>query len=200
MQAKRDLRWAILRARDALSSQDIRRCSEAAGSRLFTLPEFGSAGTVMFFVSFGSEIETRPMIEQALKLGKRVVVPRAQPARRALTPCELRHPAEELIPGHYGILEPKPGCAVVPTEEIELVVVPGVAWGEDGYRVGYGGGYYDRFLRRCKQALRVGLAFEMQVVPEVPHGRSDLPVDLLVTEAVVRRFARPPRRGRERTA
>ncbi len=196
MHAKRDLRKAILQERDALSIQEIRRRSEAASSRLFALPEFEKAYTIMFFVSFGSEIETKPMLEQAQKLGKRVVAPRSQPARRLLIPCEVRNPTEELIPGHYGILEPKSECAVVPIEEIELVVVPGVAWGEDGYRVGYGGGYYDRFLRRCKQALRVGLALEMQVVPSVPHSRSDLPVDLLVTENKVRRFMRPVRQGR----
>ncbi len=69
-----------------------------------------------------------------------------------------------------------------------MVIVPGVAWSEDGFRVGYGGGYYDHFLPTLPQAARVGLAFELQVVPTVPHNRKDEPVDLLVTETGVRRF------------
>jgi 5-formyltetrahydrofolate cyclo-ligase len=77
---------------------------------------------------------------------------------------------------------------VVAAEEVEAVLVPGAAWGEDGYRVGYGGGYYDRFLGRVKQAHWVGLGLEVQVVPEVPHGARDLGVDVLVTEERVRRF------------
>jgi 5-formyltetrahydrofolate cyclo-ligase len=142
----------------------------------------------MFFVSFGSEIDTIPMIERALALGKRVAAPRADPVSRTLTPCELPSPSEDLVPGAHGIREPKPHCPPVDPAELDLVVVPGVAWSEDGYRIGYGGGYYDRFLERCVRAARVGLGFEMQVMPEVPHGQADLPVDILVTDARVRCF------------
>ena len=71
------------------------------------------------------------------------------------------------------------------------------AWGADGYRVGYGGGYYDRFLAQAPRAVRVGLGLEVQVVPSVPHGPQDLPVDVLVTDARVRRFgAREDARAR----
>jgi len=188
MQAKRELRRVVITARDGLSPSDIRRRSEAAGSRLFALPPFQAAGTIMFFVSFGSEIDTILMIERALGLSKRVAAPRADPVSRVLTPCELRSPAEDLTPGAYGIREPKPHCPPVDPAELDLVVVPGVAWSEDGYRIGYGGGYYDRFLVHCERAARVGLAFEMQVLPGVPHGPEDLPVHILVTDARVRCF------------
>ena len=72
--------------------------------------------------------------------------------------------------------------------QIDAVVVPAVVWGEDGYRVGYGGGYYDRFLARLEGARSIGLGLEMQVVPRVPHGPNDVPVEVLVTDARVRRF------------
>jgi len=144
----------------------------------------------MFFVSFGSEIDTVPMIEAALAQGKRVAAPRAHPESRELTPCEIRNIAEDLAPGAHNIREPKAHCQPVSLDQIDLVIVPAAAWGDDGYRVGYGGGYYDRFLSRLPRATRVGLGFEMQVVPRVPREPQDLPVDILVTEAGVRRFAR----------
>jgi len=146
----------------------------------------------MFFVSFGSEMETLPMIEQALAQGKRVAAPRADPERRALIPCEIRDPQQDLAPGAHNIQEPKPHCPAVDLEAIDVVAVPAAVWAEDGHRLGYGGGYYDRFLARLPGAVRVGLGLEVQVVPEVPHGPDDLPVDVLVTDTEVRRFLRPP--------
>ena len=76
----------------------------------------------------------------------------------------------------------------MPLDEIDAVIVPAAVWGEDGYRVGYGGGYYDRFLLRVLSAVRIGFGLELQVVPAVPHEEQDLPVDVLVTDAGVRRF------------
>lgn len=189
MKCKSELRRAVVARRDSLSPCEIRLRSGAASSRLFELPEVGEARVVMFFVSFGSEIDTVPMIGRALAEGKRVAAPRADPGRRGLTPCEIRDLEADLAPGAHGIREPKAHCPVVDLAAIEVVVVPAAAWGEDGHRVGYGGGYYDRFLAGLKRAHRVGLGLEVQVVPEVPHGPDDLPVEVLVTEAGVRRFA-----------
>jgi 5-formyltetrahydrofolate cyclo-ligase len=198
MECKSGLRGAVLSRRDRLSPTEIRRQSAAAGSRLFALPEFAGARTVMFFVSFGSEVDTVPMIERAISQGKRVVAPRADPESRSLAACEIGDPGRDTAPGAHGIREPKSQCPAVDPESIDVVVVPAVVWGEDGYRLGYGGGYYDRFLRRATRAVRVGLGMEMQVVGEVPHCGHDLPVDVLVTEAGVRRFGR--RGGREEEA
>ncbi|HUU53725.1 MAG TPA: 5-formyltetrahydrofolate cyclo-ligase [Armatimonadota bacterium] len=189
MECKPDLRRAAITRRDNLPAQEIRRRSAAASSHLFGLPEFRFAATAMFFVSFGSEIDTLPMIETALAQGKRVAAPRADPGSRALLPCEIRNAAEDLAPGAHNIQEPRAHCPPVALEEIDLVIVPAAVWGEDGYRIGYGGGYYDRFLVRLPRATRVGLGLETQVVAQVPHGPQDLPVDCLVTEAGVRRFA-----------
>jgi len=195
MKCKADLRRALLARRDELPPHEIRRLSAAASSRFFALPEVAAARVIMFFVSFGSEVDTAPMIAQTLAEGKRVAAPRADPGSRTLTPCEIRDPGRDLAPGAHNIREPKPSCPAVPLEELDVVVVPAVVWGENGYRIGYGGGYYDHFLPRVPRAARLGLGFELQVLPEVPHGAGDLPVDLLVTDAKVRRF--PPRRARQ---
>lgn len=190
MKCKAHLRRAAVAQRDDLSAQEIRRCSAAASSRLFQLPEVAAAHTIMFFVSFGSEIDTLPMIETALAQGTRVVAPRAHPDSRELTPCQIRSIAEDLALGAHNIREPKAHCPPIPLDEIDVIIVPAAAWGEDGYRVGYGGGYYDRFLSRVPHAARVGLGLEIQTVPRVPREPQDLPVDILVTDAGVRRFAR----------
>ncbi len=195
MKCKSALRRAILAQRDAISAQEVRRRSEAVSSRLFGLPEFAEARVVMFFVSFGSELDTVPMIRQAVAEGKRAAAPRASPGTRELTPCEIRDVGADLAVGAHGIREPKLHCPEVRPEEIDVVLVPAAVWGEDGYRIGYGGGYYDRFLARLPHARRIGLGLEVQVVPAVPHGEHDLPVEALVTEAAVRRFGGAGERG-----
>ncbi len=196
MQSKSNLRRGVIARRDDLSSHKIRRLSAAAGSHLFGLPEFKSARTVMFFVSFGSEIDTLPMIRRALAEGKRVAAPAAEPSRRQLCPREVGDTSADLAPGAHNIREPKSRCRPVGLDEIDLVIVPAAVWSADGYRIGYGGGYYDRFLARVPHAGWIGLGFETQVVDSVPHGPHDLPVHALVTEAGVRRF----RQVRERNA
>ncbi len=197
MESKSQLRRIVIARRDNLPAQEIRRLSAAASSHLFGLPELRAADTAMFFVSFGSEIHTIPMIENALAQGMRVAAPAADPATRVLTPRQIRSVAADLAPGAHGIQEPRADCPPVPREEIDVIIVPAAVWGADGYRVGYGGGYYDRFLAGAPRVARVGLGLEVQVVPSVPHGPQDLQVDVLVTEARVRRFgARQDARAR----
>jgi 5-formyltetrahydrofolate cyclo-ligase len=190
MKCKSDLRRTVLSRRGSLPSGEIARCSALAADHLLSLPEFAHAGTVMFFVSFGSEVRTLDMIERALEQGKRVAAPRADPGSRELVPHELRHPEQDLEPGAHNIKEPITSCPAIPLDEVEVVIVPAAVWGEDGYRVGYGGGYYDRFLQRVPGAVRIGLGLEMQVVAGTPRQCHDLPVDILVTETGIRRFPR----------
>jgi 5-formyltetrahydrofolate cyclo-ligase len=189
MKCKSTLRRDVLARRNQLPPDEIRRLSEAASSRFFGLPEVTAAQVVMFFVSFGSELDTLPMIRRALAEGKGVAAPQTDPATRKLTPRDIRDLDKDLARGAHSIREPRPRCPEVDLSAIDVVVVPAAVWGQDGYRVGYGGGYYDRFLARLKGAVRIGLGLEMQVVAEVPHGPRDLPVDILVTDARVRRFA-----------
>jgi len=190
MEGKSELRRRIIAERDRLPAPGIRRKSAAASSRLLALPEFQAAGTVMFFITFGSEIETLPSIQAAISQGKRIAAPRAEPHSRSLQPYLIADLKADLAPGFHGISEPRAHCPPAALDEIDAVIVPAAVWAQDGYRVGYGGGYYDRFLGRVPSAVRIGFGFEMQVVAEVPHGDGDLPVDILVTDALVRRFAR----------
>ena len=135
-------------------------------------------------MNFRSEVETLSLIQQCLSEGKKVSVPLTVPENSRLIPYNISDPATELRPGYCGIPEPDPmRLQTVSPGEIDVVIVPGSVFDEKGGRLGYGGGYYDRFLSNdAPQALRVGLAFELQVVPEVPTLLHDQQLHYLVTE------------------
>jgi 5-formyltetrahydrofolate cyclo-ligase len=183
------LRAEILARRNALTARQIADRSSRAGDHLFSAPEFAAAHVVMFFITFGSEIHTLPMIVRALAEGKRIAAPRSERTTRSLIPAEITDPDPDLVPGAHRILEPAPHCLAVEPDLLDVVIVPAAVWAEDGYRVGYGAGYYDRFLSRNPRAARIGLGFEVQVVPCVPRDAHDLPVDLLVTDVGIRTYS-----------
>jgi 5-formyltetrahydrofolate cyclo-ligase len=179
---KREIRKRILTLRNAMPPESIAEKSGEIVRRLMELREIRDSSTLMVFLSFGSEVLTDDLIRWGWSEGKRIVVPLCRPESRELTPCRIDG-FDELETGHYGIREPKAGrLRSVPRAEIDAVIVPAVAFDRRGYRVGYGGGYYDRFLPECPQAANIGAAFACQIVPEVPSDRYDLAVDRIVTE------------------
>ncbi|MGH2529741.1 MAG: 5-formyltetrahydrofolate cyclo-ligase [Actinomycetota bacterium] len=183
-QRKRALRSRVRAVRDALTPEERARGSEAATTNLFALPEMNGASTVMTFWSFGSEIDTGPTIRRLTEQGRRVVLPKVE--GRTIVAVGYR-PGDPVTEASFGAMEPTDGD-VLPPEAVDVVVAPGLAFDRLGYRVGYGGGFYDRFLRRTgSDAVTIGLCFAVQVVDEVPHRRGDRPMDLVVTdEGVIR--------------
>lgn len=182
---KIQLRRKIATLRDTLSPEVREEYSARIRERLESLPEYQAAGVVSYFVSFRSEVNTVPVIQDALENGKRVLLPITELEKKQLIFSELRNFAIELSPGAYGILEPgREYIRPVPGEEIDIVLAPGLVFDLRGYRVGYGGGFYDRFLASLEERpLVVALAFDLQVIKEpVPHEKYDIPVDLIVTE------------------
>lgn len=182
---KKELRKKILALRDALSLEARQRKSTSIHSRLFSLPEFTGAKTIAFFVSFRSEVLTKTMIKEAIAVGKVVAVPVTDLIHRRLTFSHVVDYVADLAPGTWGILEPKPDrVRPVALEEIDLVITPGAVFNHRGDRIGYGGGFYDGLLKSWqKKGTSVALAFELQVVEEVPVDRdSDEAVDIIITE------------------
>jgi len=182
------IRRSMISLRARLSREEVLGASERIQEKLFDLPKFVAARVVSSYVAKkeNGEVETEGLIRESLKMGKRVVVPFVQGAGE-LSFCELKDYDSELEPGAFGILEPKSSNRrEFPLREIELMVVPGVAFDLDGYRLGYGRGYYDRALRRVSsenpKALFVGLAHDFQVLDELPRGKADVPVDVIITE------------------
>lgn len=175
---KRAVRRAAIERRDLLSVEERSDKSERILEGLLSLPEVGAAGTVMAFWSFGSEVETSALIERLHEAGKRVVLPRI--AEREIAAVAYA-PGDPVTATSFGAMEPA-GADVVTAEDVDVVIVPGVAFDRRGGRVGYGGGFYDRLFSRAPAVPAVAVAFAVQLVDEVPQGRSDRRVDAIITE------------------
>ena len=195
---KAALRREVLARRSALTDRGPR--SLAIEARLRSLPEFGRAGTIASYVGVGEEVSTVAAIEDALARDVTVAVP-----WRAGNDLHLARilSMAELVPVSFGLLEPPPGLAaspprMLPPEDAGLLLIPGVAFDRDGGRLGHGKGFYDRLLQRAGPGpLRIALAFECQVVENVPMVAGDERMDLVVTEdAIYRVSARTALGGR----
>lgn len=138
----------------------------------------------MAYLSFGSEFETARFVADLQAQGKTLVLPRVERGQRALTLHEVRDIEEDTETGVWGIRQPRTDrCREAPAARVEFVLVPGVAFTRDGARLGYGGGYYDRFIRGlAHRAALVAAAFELQVAPELPMTERDQRVDGVITE------------------
>jgi 5-formyltetrahydrofolate cyclo-ligase len=162
--------------------------------RLFALPEFAAAQVVQFYIDVRSEVRTRAFIPRALELGKKVVVPYCVDEHLELFP--LDHP-DELAVGAFRILEPRPELRGLPhkrfeVEGVDLMMVPGVVFDRRGGRMGHGWGFYDRLLERARPDTHlIALAFDCQIVDEVPMEAHDIPVHKVVTETAVYEGRRP---------
>ena len=168
----------MLNKRFNLTPEQRRAASADIEERLFGLPEFRAATTVMFYASFQSEGETHHMIRRALAEGKRVVLPRVK--GKELEPLEIENFDRDVAPGAWGILEPE-GGKPAQLKDIGLIVLPGAVFDGQGNRIGYGAGFYDKLLSFYK-GTTVALAFEQQIVPAVPAAAHDIPVQKILTE------------------
>jgi 5-formyltetrahydrofolate cyclo-ligase len=154
----------------------------ALEARLFALPELARARAVLVFSSFGSEVPTEGIVGRLAREGRLVALPRLSGGE---IEARAYRPGDAVVRAPFGALEPVDG-ELVPPEGLDVVIVPGLAFCRRGYRVGYGGGYFDRFLPRTRpDAFRVGICFHLQLVEEVPHGPGDVPVDAVVTDREV---------------
>lgn len=176
--AKRQTRRAILEDRDAVPVDVREERGKRVVERFLGLPEVQRASTILLFSTFGSEVPTAALIRHLHERGVGVALPRIEGAD--LVPVAYA-PGDPTTTTSFGAEEPVDGTALDP-RSIDVVAVPGVAFDRGGRRIGYGGGYYDRFLRDLR-AFRVALVFGLQVVNEVlPAGRFDVPVAAIVTE------------------
>lgn len=186
--SKEEARRRGLERRGGLPAAERERLAAAVRARALELPELATAGTVMLFASFRTELDTAPLIDWVLDAGKTVCLPRVLAPRR-MAAYRVTDRAQDLVPGKWSIPEPRRGLPEVPPEAVDLVFVPGSAFDESGRRCGYGGGFYDAFLSRTRPGTPwVALAFEAQLVPTIACEAHDLPVTAIVTE---RRVIRP---------
>jgi 5-formyltetrahydrofolate cyclo-ligase len=175
------IREEAMKKRDAIPLPVKKAKSLAIKDRLFSIEEFSRASSVLFYASFRSEVDTSILIQEAISMGKKAVLPKVDSNLTSLTKHSVNG-MHETSSGYMGIPEPvtDPCCNI---EEIDLIIVPGIAFDETGGRIGYGGGYYDRLLPRVK-GLRpiVALAYEEQIYDNLPRAEHDIEMDIVLTD------------------
>ncbi len=184
MQEKAELRARYLEQRRALTPEEVAVRSRAACENLRTLPEFDRAPALLIYLaSIDNELDTRPFVDALLTEGRTVLVPVTLKGRRL--EWSRLEALSEVEPGRFGVLEPPPRFRrpVAPPPEA-LAVVPGLVFARDGFRIGYGGGYYDRFLAGFP-GTKAGVAYDFQIADLVPVEDHDIPMDVVVTDRAV---------------
>ncbi|MBF0554479.1 MAG: 5-formyltetrahydrofolate cyclo-ligase [Nitrospirae bacterium] len=184
--AKASLRMEAIRVRDSIDPEIKRLKDKEIQNNLFKTEEFIKAKSVMFFASIRSEPNTLEMIQSALNIEKTIVLPRVNLKTRELEPYSVTG-LHELVLGYMDIPEPLPERRVC-ADDIDIIVMPGLAFDKSGGRIGYGGGYYDRLISAIKKQhppVLAAIAYTQQVVEHVPVMSHDVRVDMIVTDAGV---------------
>jgi len=181
LQNKKDIRKFILEQREKIDD-NIRSEWDKNIFDLFINSELYKKAKVIFvFVSFKSEVNTHQIIETALKDSKTIYVPKIQLKEKGMEIFEINS-LEQLKLGYFNILEPQEGCLSAPMDSIDLILMPGVAFDRRGGRVGYGKGFYDRFLRNMiKTVNKIALAYDLQILDKVPMDEFDVRIDGIIT-------------------
>lgn len=183
---KQELRKQVLSRRAALSESERRERSARAARHLAQLESLQACRAIMVFYPFRDEIDTRPLLESLLKRGKEVWLPYTDFAQKRIIPYV--YTGENCLKlGTYGIQEPDIAqCKPADVTKLDAVILPGSVFDRKGGRMGYGAGYYDRFLASLpKLPLLIGLAFDVQIVEEVPTEPHDVFVPFIATESGV---------------
>lgn len=178
MQEKKDIRNQILIKRLGIAKEKLMDKSEKICKSFLALPQYQNANLLYIYMDFKNEVITKQIIVDAHQKGKKVAIPKV--VKDQIIFYYLEPNDRELKEGYFGIREPKIAKPV--EDKSGIMVVPGIAFDERGYRVGYGKGYYDRYLQDNEVAQKISLVLELQMVMQVPYDAYDIPVDFIITE------------------
>lgn len=194
---KQTLRQSIIAARSKIPDSERRALSALIAQRLMALDAYRVAGTVLGYMNFGAEFAASAWVQQALSDGKRVLLPKVNRASNELDLYQVTDLQRDVAPGLWDIPEPLPErCAAARLDEADFILLPGVAFGRDGARLGYGGGFYDKLLARPNHCpALVAAAYSLQVAANIPQEATDRKVQWLVTEYETIECATPNRRN-----
>jgi 5-formyltetrahydrofolate cyclo-ligase len=176
---------AELRAKIRAAMKEISPAARAAASKrlcakLKEQPFFQSAGSVLFFAPLPNEADVWPLLDKSLAAGKTVALPRFDSAGENYSACRVQHLWTEIVRGQFGIREPSASCAEIPLKEIDLILVPGIAFDLHGRRLGRGKGFYDRLLEKVR-GLKIGVALDEQIAGKIPVEAHDVRMDFILT-------------------
>ena len=179
---RKRVRTETLRRREALTPEARTKLSQHIVDSTMHWIQREGFDAVMLYLSMRSEVETTGLLEGLLNSGKQVCAPVVDTEPFELIPRRIQSLKTELVRHPYGMLEPNAACPIFPTEHLQLIVVPGIAFDCNGYRLGYGKGFYDRFLMKCRHAVTIGLAYQIQLVEDTFPQAWDMPVQHIFTE------------------
>ena len=180
MESKKDIRKKIFAERKLHTDEQIEAMSRTITDKVTALPAFKNADRILVYADYNHEVVTEYLIKEAWKAGKEVAVPKV--VGKDMVFYKLTDFAQ-LEKGYFGIPEPARG-EIVQWEDA-MMIMPGVAFDPQNHRVGYGGGFYDRFLEKHPMIKRVAVAFEFQILPSVPTEPTDISPELIVTENTI---------------
>lgn len=181
-QQKKLFRTEFKHIRDGISLEEKNVADKKIAAALLNSDEYKSCNTILSYVSMGSEVDTYTVIVQALKDGKQVAVPRCDDNNGKMT-FYVINSFEQLEKGSFSVMEPIPDkCSVLTDFDNSLCIVPGLAFDEYGFRLGYGKGYYDRFLSLHKEIFKIGIEYSCCIVSELVSDTYDIAADLIITE------------------
>ncbi|HHU71787.1 MAG TPA: 5-formyltetrahydrofolate cyclo-ligase [Clostridiales bacterium] len=187
---KAKLREALKIKRNSLSDNEVIAMSEAIKGRILGLDLYKSSSNILSFISFGKEVDTKELIKSSIDYQKNIYAPRV--AINSMDFYKISN-LENLVTSKFGVSEPKPdynNLFILNEERLKektIMIIPGLAFDSMGNRLGYGKGYYDEYLSReyAKDFTKIALAYDFQIVDEVPTDEYDLPVDYIVTPSKV---------------
>ena len=163
--------------------EERRQKSNIIMNRLVQMAEFKKSRVIMFYVSLLEEVDTLSLLKTVLQEGRSVIVPFVDTKNKTLLSVPIKNPETDLTPGSYGILEPKKNLVNhFDVNQLDLVLVPGIAFDRKGRRLGRGKGYYDRFLKSLSRRTQtIGLAFNFQMLETIPTDERDIAVNQVIT-------------------
>ncbi len=192
MESKSEIRKRILQVRNQLTDETVKQKSEAILQQVLKTPEYQEADNILLYADYNHEVMTRGLFENCIKHRKKVYFPKTDRLTNTMEFYRIIS-IQQLEKGYMGILEPKEikeNRYKLNKNEDTLVIVPGVAFDINGHRIGYGKGYYDKYLSDKRQLSTMALAFACQLVDEVPYDSYDIKMDKIVTEEIIYSFLR----------
>ena len=186
---KKSIRKNILEARNNLDTHEKKKMDNIIEKKFLNSKEYICAKNIFIYISYGSEINTKNIILKAIKDNKNVYVPRTEIKTRNMDAVNIIS-FDKLIRNPYGILEPSNEELSIDPNELDLIVVPGVAFDNNKGRMGYGAGYYDRYFSKIsekyyKRINKVALAYDFQIIDHIPMDKNDVPVDSIITTSKI---------------
>ncbi|MCD6109245.1 5-formyltetrahydrofolate cyclo-ligase [bacterium] len=185
VKTKEELRTEISKKKHQIPATKKEKFDNQIYKNITGLPEWKKAKKVFIYISMKDEVDTRALIKNYL--GKKIIiVPKSHTKFNKLTLHEIKS-FDDTEKGSYSIMEPKSHTRIITPEEVDLVIIPGIVFDKNGHRIGYGKGYYDRLTKHLT-CHKIGLAYKVQIVNNIPAQKHDVPVDTLVTEETVYRI------------